>query len=297
MIPNLIHFINIGSRPFTFVHFLAVYSAWKVNKPKHIYFHYTEEPQGEWWDRAKVMCTLNKVERVNQIFGNPIDNPAHMADVIRLRMLDELGGIYLDLDVVCINSFAPLWQHSFVMGMEPGAGLCNAVLLSESGSTFLRRWREEYRSFDSTRWNYHSVKLPWKLARLYPEEIHVMGKYSFFYPLPHDPVHRYLWGQRPSLVTLSERLIKNSIQYGIYRLKGGDDPVKLALYSTSHALHGAEWHYRQASRAYCIHLWEGFWREPYLQSINPEYLAKGDSGFARLMRMIFSDDEIESLAP
>ncbi|MCP3670944.1 MAG: hypothetical protein GY814_11030, partial [Gammaproteobacteria bacterium] len=235
MIPSLIHFINIGSRPFSFVHFLAVYSAWKVNKPAEIYFHYTEEPQGDWWDRAKVMCTMNKVKRVNEIFGNPIENPAHMADVIRLQMLDELGGIYLDLDVVCLNSFAPLYQHSFVMGMEPGSGLCNAVLLSEPGSAFLRRWREEYRTFDTRRWNYHSVILPWKLARLYPEEIHVMDKYSFFYPLPDDPVHRYLWGQRPSLVDLSERLMKNLIRYGIYRLGRRNDPVKLALYSTFHA--------------------------------------------------------------
>lgn len=63
--------------------------------------------------------------------------------------------------------------HDTVMGMEahelsflrkPGSddemlpkGLCNAVIISRKGSTFLRRWLETYDGFVERHWTEHSV--------------------------------------------------------------------------------------------------------------------------------------------
>lgn len=294
MIQKKIHFINIGQRPFLFVHFLAIFSAHRVNPDYEIIVHLTDEPYGKFWMLAKQYCRLNHVDRIESIFGNPISNPAHMADVIRLEALMKEGGIYLDLDVVCINPFDPLLNNEFVMGREPDSGLCNAVLLANPDATFLAKWYQNYRDFDTNRWNYHSVVLPAKMAAEDPSSITVLDKYSFFYPQAQDPAHLYLWGRKPSLNDILKRLVKNGLgvlYYGLIKR----DSQRMDRYLSFHLIHGARWHYSRARAAYAIHLWEGFWRVPYLDALDPEYLLTNNSNFARLMRDVLGEGAIEQL--
>ncbi|CAO3621659.1 unnamed protein product [Cunninghamella echinulata] len=68
-------------------------------------------------------------------------------------------------------------------GIGGSIGLCNAVILSKPGSTFLQRWKQTYQTFNQKDWNYHSVILPGKLAPYFKNEIHVMNHTSFFWPL------------------------------------------------------------------------------------------------------------------
>jgi hypothetical protein len=295
MIPRIIHFIYVGGRAFSFIHFLAVYTAWKVNRPDVIYFHHTEEPTGDWWVKARPFMTLHRVAQVHEIHGNPITYRAHMADVIRLEMLQHFGGIYLDLDIVSLRPFDPLLQHDFVMGMEPGTGLCNAVILARADAAFLQMWREQYRSFDGSRWNHHSVVLPWQMAQAHPQLIHVADKYAFFYPTHNDPVHRYLWGERPTLWERVTRLAKNLVRLAAEPFGGRRDAVRQAYYRTFHALRGREWHYRRASQSYCLHLWEGLWGEPYLKAVTPAYLRASSANFARLLRGVLSPAELDAM--
>jgi hypothetical protein len=294
-IPNIFHFIYVGGRQFSFIHLLAVLTAWKVNRPELIYFHHTEEPTGLWWEKARPMLTLHEIEPINEIYGNPIKYPAHMADVIRMQMLQRFGGVYLDLDVICINPLKPLMDREFVMGMEPGTGLCNAVILSRPGAEFLTRWQSHYRSFKSDLWNHHSVVLPWQLARTYPETIHVANQYAFFYPTHNDPVHRYLWGMQPDWYDVALRLTKNILRLVTTTLSSQRDAIKLTFYRTFHALRSAPWHYEKLRKSYCLHLWEGLWGEPYLKAVTPEFLKADGSHFAKLMREILSEEEIKGL--
>ena len=58
MIPNIIHFIfglqaDFGNRPFMPFHYIAIKSAFDVNKPDKIYFICAYEPQSEWFDKCK----------------------------------------------------------------------------------------------------------------------------------------------------------------------------------------------------------------------------------------------------
>lgn len=295
MIPNIVHFVYVGGRPFSFIHFLAVYTAWKVNQPDLIYFHHTELPSGHWWEKARPFLALHRVEPVTEIYGNPVEYPAHKADVIRLAMLERFGGIYLDLDVISINPLAPLRAHDFVMGIEPGTGLCNAVILARPGALFLQRWRSHYRTFDARRWNYHSVVLPWKLARNFPDDIHVADKYAFFYPTHNDPAREYLWGRRPAATAILLRAAKNAAKLLIRPWRGPRDAAQRAHDETFHVLRGKHWHYRQAGSAYAIHLWEGLWGDVYLRQVTPEYLRSSASNFARLVRGIVSDAELAGM--
>ncbi|MCX6550831.1 MAG: glycosyltransferase [Acidobacteria bacterium] len=294
-IPAIFHFIHVGGRPFSFIHYLAVLMASKVNHPECIYFHHTEEPDGIWWERARELLTLHPVAPVREIYGNPITFPAHMADVIRLQMLQRYGGVYLDTDVICINPLEPLMRHACVMGMEPGTGLCNAVILAQPGCEFLHRWEQQYQDFRTERWNYHSVVLPWKLAREHPETIHVADQYAFFYPTHSDPSHSYLWGGRPDWRDVTVRLVKNVGRLTQMRLLGERDAMKLAYYKTFHALRGAHWHYERLRKSYCLHLWESLWSERYLKAVSPGFLQVDGGHFARVMRERLTADELKAL--
>ena len=65
-------------------------------------------------------------------------------------------------------------------------GLCNAVILARSDSSFLLRWYESYKSFRSKGkdqlWSEHSVIIPGQLAKSFSKEIEVLGEEAFFYP-------------------------------------------------------------------------------------------------------------------
>jgi hypothetical protein len=84
-----------------------------------VYFHYHYEPSGFWWETIKPKLTLHQVSIPESIFGNPIHHFAHKADVIRLEVLLEYGGIYLDLDTICVRPLAPLYGKSqFMIGSQ-----------------------------------------------------------------------------------------------------------------------------------------------------------------------------------
>ncbi len=222
MISNILHFVfgmapDFGGKPFSLVHYLSVKSAVELNKPASAYFHYQYEPTGEWWEQAKPLLTLNKIEAPGSIMGNQLHHVAHKADVVRLRALKETGGIYMDLDTISVKPLTSLRSYTFAIGQElktayvpknfrqqlkytirksfgliknisaASTGLCNAVLLSEKNSDFVNRWLEEYKTFRSggrdKYWNEHSVQIPLKLAAQYPDSITKLSPYAFHYPL------------------------------------------------------------------------------------------------------------------
>eukprot|EP00276_Gloeochaete_wittrockiana_P019591 CAMPEP_0184333852 /NCGR_PEP_ID=MMETSP1089-20130417/2806_1 /TAXON_ID=38269 ORGANISM="Gloeochaete wittrockiana, Strain SAG46.84" /NCGR_SAMPLE_ID=MMETSP1089 /ASSEMBLY_ACC=CAM_ASM_000445 /LENGTH=297 /DNA_ID=CAMNT_0026657909 /DNA_START=32 /DNA_END=925 /DNA_ORIENTATION=+ len=190
-IPAIVHFIfglkdDFGGKPFNLIHFLAVKAAHEVIRPTEIIFYYKYKPSGEWWDRAKPYLTLVKVEPITNIYGNKVDHMSHRADILRLQILREKGGIYLDMDVIALKSFDQLLKHEFVMGQEGvggGVGLCNAVMLSRPHSAFIERWMESYKKFDQNHWNHHSVVLPKQMAVDHAEDIHIINHKGFFWPL------------------------------------------------------------------------------------------------------------------
>jgi hypothetical protein len=218
MIPNIFHFVfgmapDFGGKPFSLCHYLSIKSAVELNKPAKAIFHYQFEPEGEWWQKAKPLLSMNKVVAPGTFMGQPFYHVAHKADVIRLQALKQTGGIYLDLDTISVKPLTGLLQNKFVIGQElkPGwipknwrqrlkknmglikkqttssTGLCNAVLLSEPNSDFVNLWLNEYKTFRSKGrdkyWNEHSVIVPERLASANPDKLTQLGPYAFHYPL------------------------------------------------------------------------------------------------------------------
>jgi hypothetical protein len=109
----------------------------------------------------------------SRIYGQPVVRPEHKTDIIRLEVLIRLGGIYLDLDVVALQSWDPLLKYLCTMGAESPNLLSNGIILAARNATFLRLLHGQYRTFDDTSWNGHSVQLPMLLARQYTHLVHI----------------------------------------------------------------------------------------------------------------------------
>lgn len=229
---------------------VCVMSAISAIRPERVLFHHDFAPTGPWWPLTAPHVECVKVTAPREIFGRPLHHPAHRADVLRLRILQEHGGIYLDTDVFVHRDFDDLLDYDVVMGREGGAEaprLCNAVILARAGAPFLERWYAQYRSFRSRGideyWIEHSVVLPFKLMQQHPDEITA---------LPHDAFH---WP--------------------------GPTPEEVAL------LFGP-WPGREVRSLYANHLWAQL-AVRYTWDLTPGYVRQVDSVFHRWARPFIAD--------
>ena len=190
MIPRVVHFIfglrpDFGGKPFSAIHWAAVESAARHLKPNKIRLYCANRPFGAWWERCRQLVEVIDIVAPDRIFGNELKYAAHKTDLLRLAVLNEQGGIYLDLDVLVVAPFPDcLFEHKFVMGTETGIGLCNAVIMAQPNSAFGRRWLETFVKFDGADWNQHAVRIPGKLAEsAKPGEIEILPSHTFFEPM------------------------------------------------------------------------------------------------------------------
>lgn len=192
MRPPLIHFITglspeFGGKPFILPHALAILSARRAYPDHEVIVWCMYEPNGPFWDIAKPHVRVSPIIAPTEIFGRPIRHFAHAADVLRLRLLLEHGGIYFDTDTLILRPISDLPDDKVVMGREAKQdgtvlGLCNAFIAAPQGAPFLATWLERYRDFDAGDWSAHSVRLPLELAELLPDLIHALPPSAFFSP-------------------------------------------------------------------------------------------------------------------
>ena len=107
-----------------------------------------------------------------RIEGVPIEHPQYVADVMRLQILIEHGGVYMDTDILLRQ---PLDAHiGFVgsshlalMSWETPAktSVCNALMISPPGNAFMAEWlRRIPQALQSPTWAQGGVVLPAQIA-------------------------------------------------------------------------------------------------------------------------------------
>lgn len=116
MIPNICHFVfglKEQTEEFMFCYFIAVYSAHLVNEPDTIYFYYYYEPFGYWWEKMKEIPNIKfeEIEVPTHIGNKELKKVAHKADIVRMNILYETGGIYLDIDTICVRP----WKQQIII--------------------------------------------------------------------------------------------------------------------------------------------------------------------------------------
>lgn len=203
MIPKTIHYIfgldaNYCGKPLAEFHYLNLLSARKWNADYDIILHYYHIPTCRIWEK---ICRDFETKRLYQvdrkIGGKEVIHTEHIGDYLRLQLLRQYGGIYLDIDVVCIKPFNDLLNHKFVMGIEKSnakvEGLCNAVMMGEVNSAFGNIWIDDYnRNYQPEHWNVNSVVRPYELSANNKHLVEV---------LPHTAFFKYSWDEidRPKI--------------------------------------------------------------------------------------------------
>lgn len=206
MIPRVVHFV-FGLRPqrepFHLLHYLAIESCRQVVQPDEIRLHLHELPYGVYWDLARPLVTLDRIEPVPGLGpGSPEVAPyryAHHADVIRLDVLARDGGMYADIDTMFVAPVAEsCWEASAVIGEEapvqhpdapaPERSLSNALLMAEPAAPFITAWRTQILGAMDGSWSAHSCRLATRLADARPDEVRVepMSRFSPFAHTPDD---------------------------------------------------------------------------------------------------------------
>lgn len=213
-IPRTAHFV-FGLRPqiepFHLVHYLAIASCAAVVAPERILMHCHELPYGFYWELARPLVELQRVEPIAAVVDFPYDDPvvrhysyAHQADVVRLDALLAHGGLYADIDTLFV---APpptdLWDAPAVIGREadvfdPRIGtsrssLSNALIMAEPRAEFVGQWRDEIEDALDGSWSAHSCFLADDIARTRPEVVRIEPERTFHaFPPTADGLRRLL---------------------------------------------------------------------------------------------------------
>jgi hypothetical protein len=197
-IPRVVHVIfglssDFGGKPFGLVHHLVLKAALHFVRPSIAFFHHAHEPRGVWWERTKQLLALRRVQPPTSIFGQRVRKFAHQADVLRLEVLQQHGGVYLDLDVVLLRPLDDLLHsaHELVLaheGVDGTIGAGNAMMLARPNASILGEWYQRYHTFSDAVWNGFSVRLPMEFAISRPDLVRTLDYTAFYWP-PWNP-----WG-------------------------------------------------------------------------------------------------------
>lgn len=255
MIPNIIHFmyfIGENSRPFSYVNYLAVKTAYIVQQPDIIYFYYNVEPKNNPnWEKMKQFVTLVYLNPPTTYKGASLYCPQYQADVIRLQKLLEHGGVYMDTDVLSLKSYENLLQYDCVLGGEgylnhvdnlftndvnKMVSISNAVIMAEPNNKFIQMWLDETPKFMDLKWAYHAVVLPMEMYKKDNTLFHLEPVETF---VPFDFRNPYIFDEVDNM--------------------------------------------KKLNNSYTIHLWDTIWKEQ-LQKIDTEYLKNSKSLFAKIFK-------------
>jgi hypothetical protein len=251
--PRIFHFIfgfkSAGDIPY--YGYLAIRSALHFNPGWAVYYYCMHEPEGPNWDRIRSRVNVVRIDDFEYFQTARFHHYAHKADVIRMIVINQVGGVYLDVDTITRRSYEDLRGHQFCMGVQAAgpsssSGLCNAVMIGQPGAAFSTIWLAQYDYFRSKGrddlWDYHSVKLPGRLMVEAPQLIEVLDYRAFFYPL---------W-----------------------------NVIEQQLFSDAGARFAGDFEV-----AYCHHLWNGGTGE-FLEKIDEDWIRKSRSIYASIAREV-----------
>lgn len=129
---------------------------------------------------------------------------AFVADYIRLKVLYENGGVYLDADMMVIKSFDSLLSNLCFFGAEDEEYLNCAVIGAEKNNAFIKQCISRYEVISiNNEIDWHQITIPKIVTDIYRRKYNyvlpfnrktehnglVIYPTNYFYPLPHKDKH------------------------------------------------------------------------------------------------------------
>jgi len=189
IVPNILHLVYLNDHSIPYFIYLNILTMLINIHPDELYFNCVIQPSTEdsLW-RSIVDFLLNQhialkvivAENPIQIWGRKPTNLAHKSDVIRIKSLPQYGRIYFDLDVIVIKSVSHMRKFPMTIAGEGDKNYGNTVLFSIPNGKFINAWFESYKNVDFSCWGCHSLVLPMKIAKEFPDSVNVIPSYSFY---------------------------------------------------------------------------------------------------------------------
>lgn len=189
-----------GTRTYSIIQYLAVRAAYfnLVNEdngvrqyPRIFIYNDVEPENNEWWNKTKEYATIVHVTPPRFINGHVVPHAQHVADIMRVCIIYELGGIYLDFDLLLTKNIVDLYHdnHSnifepVVLCKETDNKIWNGFIAAKAGNTFLKRWIIEYETkygddVGGCWWAGLSVETPMRLYKKDNTDVILLDTHAF----------------------------------------------------------------------------------------------------------------------
>ena len=193
-VPRLVHFIQIGDS-MRFMHWLAVMSAIQFIRPDLVMVHYLGGRTTCWSRRIRahplvVFKELTADLIPTRVNGVVISKPAHRSDFLRMNLLWQYGGVYMDSDAIITKSFHPLMRWEAVVSYQVGKYVGSGLIVSRSRSCFICSFARHACNNFNGGWITHSV---WALTQMVMTERHLFPRIKVlkypegFFPFSYTP--------------------------------------------------------------------------------------------------------------
>ena len=183
--PNTVHYVKISDKEtdteLKLLDYTSIFSVDRFYKPDKIVIHSNRNVTGTFWELANNLQTrieLRYLERQATVGKLHYKTPlaiTHEADMHKLDIALNEGGIVMDFDVIILNGANLRRQQAIsecVLGIERECTFVNSGFLScVPNSTFVRLWRESYEEDYRNTWSnylYNSGEYPASVLRLCP---------------------------------------------------------------------------------------------------------------------------------
>ncbi|XP_065190975.1 uncharacterized protein LOC135821930 [Sycon ciliatum] len=160
-IPSLVHMTQLGDN-MEFHHWLSVMSAIRFMRPVEVLIHHIG-PQTTCWARRIRAHPLVRFVAVaegaipSRLNGVKVEEPAHKSNFLRLAVLWQYGGVYMDLGTIATKSFTGLMFNEGVPCRQVDGRVAKCILLWRARSCLVCEYaKRTCRLFDG-RWVTHSV--------------------------------------------------------------------------------------------------------------------------------------------
>lgn len=216
---NIIHFIypvTDRTRPWSIVNHTTVSLARKVQNPDKIFIWVNSDDPSEELLMTSVLANAEicQIDLTTNLGGTDIVWPQYMSDVMRLQILKEHGGVYMDTDVLLLKPVHDLLTDKLVISWERDTkqSISNAFMAAPPNNPFISEWLDLMpNALKSEVWAHGGVVAPVTLSeRADFEPYRTILPHNAFCPLDLSKP----WLVDPSLKEAAKYLIKDS--YGIH---------------------------------------------------------------------------------
>lgn len=217
-IPKIIHLIYFKERDLQNYHYECIISMID-NMPEYeiIIYNDIEPVDNKYWNLLKNnnRIKIKHTERPRQFDGFDLKYVQYAADVTRLEMLYEHGGIYLDFDLLVIKNFEQIinsGEEFYISREGKGERLINCFLAAKPKNEFLRIWLDSFKTgLRMSNWAYHISTSNLKLLENNP---HYYLKYHIKI-LDHEHFLPFSWTERHKFIDIEKYLNKDKT-FGIH---------------------------------------------------------------------------------